>query len=83
MQSKTLVRAVKERLHPHPYSRFLQTGNSPFELVLGRRVGRLTWDVFGVLEIARGQDVRGLIEEARSDVARRFGLLCYTSEVGR
>jgi hypothetical protein len=81
MQSKTLVRAVKERLHPHPYSRFLQTGNSPFELVLGRRVGRLTWDVFGVLEIARGQDVRGLIEEARSDVARRFGWLCYTSEV--
>jgi hypothetical protein len=81
MQSKTLVRAVKERLHPHPYSRFLQTGHSPFELVLGRRVGRLTWDIYGVLEIRRGKDVRGLIEEARSDVARRFGWLCFTSEV--
>jgi hypothetical protein len=81
MQPKTFVRAVKERLHPHPYSRFLQTGHSPFELVLGRRVGRLTWDVFGVAEIRREQDVRGLIEDARSDVARRFGWLCYTSEI--
>lgn len=82
MQSQTLVRAIKERLHPHPYSRFLQTGHSPFELVLGRRLGRLTWDVFGVMQIRHGQDVRGSIEDARTDVARRFGWLCYTSEIG-
>ena len=34
-----------------------------------------------ILEVAPSQDVRGRIEEARFDVARRFGWLCYTTEI--
>ena len=81
MNRTDLVKAIKERLHPKPYSGLLQTGDSPFDLVLSRRHGRLTYDVFGILELAPGQDVRSRIEEARSDVARRFGWLCDTTEI--
>ena len=81
MNRTTLIQAIKERLHPKPYSGLLQTGDSPFDLVLSRRHGRLSYDVFGILEIGPGQDVRSRIEEARFDVARRFGWLCYTTEI--
>jgi hypothetical protein len=81
MNRSTLVQAIKERLHPKPYSGLLQTGDSPFDLVLSRRHGRLTYDVFGILELGQGQDVRSRMEEARWDVARRFGWLCYTTEI--
>lgn len=81
MKPDILVNAIRERLHPKPYSGLLQTGDSPFDLVLSRRHGRLTYDVFGVLKLSGKQDVRGLLEEARLDVARRFGWLCYTTEV--
>jgi len=81
MKTDTLVKAIKERLHPKPYSGLLQTGDSPFDLVLSRRHGRLSYDVFGIIEVRPGQDVRALIEEARWDVARRFGWLCYTTEI--
>lgn len=81
MTRNLLVQAIKERLHPKPYSGLLQTGDSPFDLVLSRRHGRLSYDVFGVLELGAGQDARTLIEAARWDVARRFGWLCYTTEI--
>jgi len=81
MNRATLIQAIKERLHPKPYTGLLQTGDSPFDLVLSRRHGRLSYDVFGILEVAPSQDVRGRIEEARFDVARRFGWLCYTTEI--
>jgi hypothetical protein len=81
MHRTTLVQAIKERLHPKPYSGLLQTGDSPFDLVLSRRHGRLTYDVFGIIALDPGQDGRSRIEEARWDVARRFGWLCYTTEI--
>jgi hypothetical protein len=81
MDAQSFVQAVRERLHPNTYPGQLQTIGSPFDLLLARSGGRMSNDVFGVLQVDAGTDVGALIESARRDVASRFGALCYRRSI--
>src|SRR5262249_46369952 len=64
--------------NPSVYPGVLQTRGSPFELLLVRNRGLMAHDVFGVISLQPGQDARALVEQARADVASRFGRRCYS-----
>jgi hypothetical protein len=81
MDATSFVQAVRERLHPDTYPGLLQVAGSPYDLLLARNGGRLSHDIFGVIELPPGGDPRALIEAARSDVASRFGALCFRRSI--
>ena len=81
MDPTSFVQAVRDRLYPNTYPGLLQTMGSPFELLLARSGGRMSNDVFGVLQINAATDVPSMIEAARRDVASRFGRLCFRRSI--
>ena len=80
MDPTAFVQAVRERLHPNPYAGLLQAGG-PFGLILARSCGRLAHDVLAVIELKSPGDAAGLVEQAREDIAARFGTLLFRREV--
>ncbi len=81
MDATSFVQAVREKLHPDTYPGLMQVAGSPYDLLLARNGGRLSHDIFGVLELLPGVDPRALIEAARSDVGSRFGALCFRRSI--